>query len=163
MLDLAPGIYRHFYRQPVRHQHWRGFPTRSAKADLSRSIDIYRVRRPWSRLPTLAIAGSTCTTLPDRIELLKSLSKIIFLPKLLPSGSTWRTSSRRLHNMTIGLPCSLPICQPKAQQPQSRLCQTQSDPRVGMSKIDDPNIWRNRSITLCECSRSGHFQNSLSG
>ena len=35
-------FYRHFYRQPVRHQHWRRFPGGSVKAHLSRSIEIYR-------------------------------------------------------------------------------------------------------------------------
>jgi len=38
-------FYRHFYRQSVRHQLWRGFAGDSAESDLSRSIEIYRLHR----------------------------------------------------------------------------------------------------------------------
>lgn len=56
-LKVVPSFlvdfYRHFCRQSVRHQRWRGFAGDSAKSDLSRSIEVYRLRR---RLPT----ASTC-------------------------------------------------------------------------------------------------------
>ena len=48
---------RHFYRQPARHQHWRGLPAGSAKSDLSRSIDIYRLPRRLQTPSTRARVG----------------------------------------------------------------------------------------------------------
>ena len=78
-------FYRHFYRQPVRHQHWRGFPGDSTKSDLSRSIDIYRLLR---RLPT---PWMRCSCGPEKcrktvgIKRLKLLSRLTFSPLFLPS------------------------------------------------------------------------------
>jgi len=40
--------YRHFYRQFIEVQHWRGFAGGSAKTYLPMSIEIYRLRTPAS-------------------------------------------------------------------------------------------------------------------
>ncbi len=114
-------FYRHFYRQSVRHQHWRGFPGDSTKSDLSRSIDIYRLRRAFSKLSMDAIAGSTRTTHAHCIELHKSLSANVFSQPILPSQGYTSLRSRDIcsrHDRDNPIPreTSDPVVVPEADQ-----------------------------------------------